>query len=73
MSLPKLDLEKDILEEMKSRTPHVSYSLPYVLSSEKMDRLQSLVKSFPVSYALHVGPTISYEDGMTLVLELLDD
>lgn len=73
MSLPKLDLEKDILEEMKSRTPHICYNLPYVLSSERMDKLLSLVKSFPVHYVLHVGPDISYEYGMTLVLELLDD
>ncbi len=72
MSLPELDLKKDIACEVNRGTPHVAYDLPYILSSAELEALFSIVESAPYPYKLHIKDNLERMDGMVLVLELLE-
>lgn len=70
---PKLDIKKDIINLINNRTPHAAYWLPYVLKTELLDEIISIVDNAPDDYILDIKENPKCPTGMSLVLTLVED
>ena len=69
----KLDLEKDISQEMNKKSPVISYDLPYVLLKHQEESLKALVENAPTAYSLEIKESPCYPNGISICLEYLEE
>lgn len=67
-----LDLEKDIVQEINKKSAIISYDLPYVLKTDRMEKLINLVENAPIAYSLDIEDSPCYPGGIFLRLECLE-
>lgn len=67
-----LDLEKDIVQEINMKHSIISYDLPYVLKTDRMENLINLVENAPTAYSFDIKESPCYPGGIFLRLECLE-
>lgn len=67
-----LQLEKDIVQEINNETAVISYDLPYVLKTNELESLKTLVENAPIAYSLEIKESPCYPSGIFICLENLE-
>lgn len=64
-----LNLKKDILEGLNSKSAIFTYDLPFALLSKDFDYIEELVDSSPIAYIFYVTASQSFPSGCLLHFE----
>lgn len=64
-----LNLEKDIVQTINDEEALFFCDLPYVLDTNRLESIRSLVENAPVAYSLEIKESPCYHCGMFIVLE----
>lgn len=67
-----LDLERDIVQEINMKHCIISYDLPYVLKTDRLENIFNLVENAPTAYSLDITESPNYPGGIFLRLECLE-
>lgn len=64
-----LNLAKDILKELNTKSAVFTYDLPFALLSKDFDSIEELVDSSPIAYIFYVTESPSFPGGCLLHFE----
>lgn len=67
------DLEKDIIREINKKNPTISYNLSYVLKTDQLENLKTLVENAPTAYSIEIMKSTMYPSGIFLRMVRLEE
>lgn len=67
-----LDLERDIVKEINKYSKIIAYDLPYVLKTDRMENLITLVENAPTAYSIEIKESPCYPGGIFLLFKCLE-
>ena len=69
----KLELEKNIVQEINKKSPLIFYDFPYVILKTQEESLKALVENAPTAYSLEIKESPCYPNGISICLEYLEE